>query len=148
MYSEYFYYFWQSLKPLPELFLILKCHHFFPVWCFRSMKNLFTVYFIFEGFCISSLLWVIVLTLSHNKHVTVTPAIFIQKPQGTWRVSAAFDLDLSLTFSFSSLIQFWQQLYLCKEKGVWHLGTGCQESETVDREALLQNPPVRGLTCE
>lgn len=71
----------------------------------------------------------IVLTHSHNKHITVTPAIFIQIPQESLRVSAAFDPDLSLTCNFSSQIQYRQQVYLCKKKGVWHLGAGCQSQK-------------------
>lgn len=69
-------------------------------------------------FCIFFLLLVIVLTVSHDNHITVTPAIFIQKPQGSWRVSAAFDLDLSLRFSFFSLPQYRQQIHLNKDGSV------------------------------
>lgn len=82
-------------------------------------------------FCIFFLLLVIVLTVSHDNHITVTSAIFIQKPQGSWRASAAFDLNLSLRFSFFSLPQYRQQMYLNKEEGVWHLGT-VLELETVN----------------
>lgn len=97
-------------------------------------------------FCTFSLLLVLVLTVSHDNHITVTPAIFIQKPQGSWRVSATFDLDLRQRFSFFSLTQYRQQICLNKEKGVWHLGM-VLESETVNW-ALRQKAPARNLTCE
>lgn len=58
--------------------------------------------------------------------MTVASAIFIQKATGVLEGIAAFDLNFSLTFIFSSLIQYRQHVYLCKEKGMWHLGTGCQ----------------------
>lgn len=127
-------------------FLNDKLHYFFPHMVFKSMKKLFHINFYFLSVYVFSVLLVIVLTVSLDNHITVTLAIFIRKPQGSWGVSAAFDLDLSLRFSFLSLPQYRQQIYLNKEEGVWHLGT-VLESETVNR-ALWQKPPARNLTCE